>query len=229
MRRSEINSLLSRAKDFIARCGFHLPPFAFWTPEQWAGKGRECDEIRTNMLGWDVTDFGLGDFERTGLLLFTLRNGNLKEAANPKPYAEKLLISEESQVTPMHFHWSKVEDIINRAGGKLVIQLYGSTAEEAHDERSPVKVSVDAVVRTVDAGGEVVLGPGESITLVRGLYHKFWAQEGSGPVLIGEVSAVNDDRTDNRFRDEVGRFPSIEEDEPPLHLLCNEYPPAAGG
>jgi D-lyxose ketol-isomerase len=35
---------------------------------------------------------------------------------------------------------------------------------------------------------------------------------------------VNDDRTDNRFHTPVGRFPQIEEDAPPLHLLTVDYP-----
>ena len=33
---------------------------------------------------------------------------------------------------------------------------------------------------------------------------------------------VNDDTKDNRFYKPVGRFPEIEEDEPPIHLLGNE-------
>ena len=49
---------------------------------------------------------------------------------------------------------------------------------------------------------------------------------GTGDVLIGEVSMCNDDNTDNRFYESVGRFPEIEEDEPPYRLLCNEYPAA---
>lgn len=44
--------------------------------------------------------------------------------------------------------------------------------------------------------------------------------------LLGEVSQCNDDNTDNRFNPPVGRFPEIEEDEPPYRLLCNEYPKA---
>jgi len=42
--------------------------------------------------------------------------------------------------------------------------------------------------------------------------------------LVGEVSECNDDYTDNRFYEEVGRFPAIEEDEPPLYYLVNDYP-----
>lgn len=41
-------------------------------------------------------------------------------------------------------------------------------------------------------------------------------------VLVGEVSMVNDDVTDNRFYLEMGRFPTVEEDEPALYLLGNE-------
>jgi hypothetical protein len=44
-----------------------------------------------------------------------------------------------------------------------------------------------------------------------------------GRVLVGEVSMVNDDRTDNRFFESIGRFPQIMEDEPPLHLLTMDY------
>ena len=36
----------------------------------------------------------------------------------------------------------------------------------------------------------------------------------------------NDDNTDNRFYEPLGRFPEIEEDEPPYRLLCTEYPAA---
>ena len=45
-------------------------------------------------------------------------------------------------------------------------------------------------------------------------------------MLLGEVSQCNDDNTDNRFNPPFGRFPEIEEDEPPYRLLCNEYPEA---
>ena len=226
MKRSEVNKILAWSKDFIAEHRFNMPPFAFWTPEDWKHKGHDCDEIRKNMLGWDITDFGLGEFGKYGLVLFTARNGSYSDPNDPKPYAEKIMIVMDGQVCPLHLHWKKIEDIINRAGGQLVIQLFNATKDEKVDRKTPVKVSLDAVVRTVPAGGEVVLQPGESITLVQKLYHKFWAKKGTGPVLIGEVSAVNDDKTDNCFAEKMGRFPKIEEDEPPLHLLCNEYPPA---
>ena len=44
--------------------------------------------------------------------------------------------------------------------------------------------------------------------------------------MIGEVSMCNDDETDNRYYEKMGRFPEIEEDEAPLRYLCTEYPKA---
>lgn len=58
------------------------------------------------------------------------------------------------------------------------------------------------------------------------MYHDFELEPGTGPVLLGEVSMSNDDNTDNRFYQPIGRFPEIEEDEAPYRLLCNEYPKA---
>ena len=222
MKRSEINAIMRDADAFMRRQGFHLPPFAYWTLNEWATKGEEVREIVDRQLGWDITDFGLGDYAHTGLFIFTIRNGdpeNLKKGGG-KLYAEKILVSDINQVTPMHFHWRKVEDIINRGGGKLMIQVYNSTEADRLAD-TDVTVSLDGVKRLVKAGDTVMLGPGESITLPSRLYHKFWAVEGR--VLIGEVSLVNDDNTDNRFYEPVGRFPEIEEDESPLYLLCTDY------
>ncbi|MDZ7723696.1 MAG: D-lyxose/D-mannose family sugar isomerase [candidate division KSB1 bacterium] len=220
MRRSEINHIISQAKLFFNSRQFHLPPWAFWSPQDWYGKGEICREIIDNMLGWDITDFGKNDYYSCGLLLFTLRNGNL--IRDNKVYGEKIMIAEEGQITPMHFHWSKLEDIINRGGGKLVMKLYSSTKDESLSE-NPLRARVDGIERSFQPGEELVLQPGESVCLEPGLYHEFWAQPGSGKVMVGEVSAVNDDNTDNRFYENVGRFPEIQEDEPPLHLLVSDY------
>ncbi len=225
MKRSEINAIISNAKAFLKERNFPLPPFAFMTPSQWAAAGREYDEIRHNQLGWDITNFGGTDFHKFGLTIFTLRNGNYNNPDNEKIYAEKILIVEEQQVTPMHFHHSKMEDIINRGGGNLLMQVYNSTPV-AELEVTSVTVSMDGVSRTVPAGEILRLTPGESVTVTPLLYHKFWGEEGGGRVLVGEVSSVNDDLTDNFFLDDIGRFPVIEEDEPPLHLLMTEYPNA---
>ena len=223
MKRSEINKLMKEALAFIDEMNFKLPPFALWTPEDWKTKGSEYDEIRDNMLGWDITDFGSGDFHRVGLLLITLRNGNLTNPKYVKTYAEKLLIVEEEQITPYHFHPQKMEDIINRGGGNLICKLYNCTPDGSKFADTDVIVSSDGRNYAVSAGTEIRLTPGESITLLPGQYHSFWAEKGYGKVMLTEVSKVNDDTTDNRFYRETGRFPAIEEDEAPLHLLAVDY------
>lgn len=221
MKRSEINIAMKRALDLFAEYKISLPPFVLWTKEEWSKKGDEVQEIKDNLLGWDITDFGQGDFSKIGLLLITLRNGNQKrQDVYPKPYAEKLMVVEEKQVTPMHFHWNKMEDIINCGGGNLMIKLYNSTEDE-NLAGTDILVSIDGVKKQFKAGDVVCIKPGESITLTRGLYHRFWGE--GGRVLVREVSMCNDDANDNRFFDKVGRFPEIEEDEEPLYLLCTEY------
>ena len=221
MKRSEINAIIADSKAFLAKHQFLLPPWAYWGPRDWRGKGEAAAEIVQNMLGWDITDFGSGDFARYGLVLFTLRNGNLARG-DKKTYAEKIMIVQENQRTPFHFHWSKMEDIINRGGGNLVIDLYASDETEAL-KQEPVRIRVDGIERVVAPGGRIILRPGESVCFEQGIYHEFYGEIGQGTVLVGEVSQVNDDAADNRFYKPVGRFPEIEEDEPPLHLLCNEY------
>ncbi len=222
MKRSEINAILRQGDAFFKQHQFQLPPFAYWTPDEWRTRGPEANEIAAHMLGWDITDFGGGAFDQKGLFLFTVRNGdaaNLKRGAG-KLYAEKIMIVQEHQMTPMHLHRVKVEDIINRGGGDLVIELYNSTPDGKLAD-TPIAVSTDGVERTLDAGARVTLTPGESITLPTGLYHAFWGAKRK--VLVGEVSLVNDDRTDNFFYEPVGRFPTIQEDEPPLYLLVGDY------
>jgi len=228
MKRSQINRALLELEQMAARHGFALPPFCRFTPEEWREKGHACDEIRDNMLGFDITDYGLGRFEEVGFSLITLRNGNARRQDKyPKTYAEKLLFLKEGQYAPNHFHWNKMEDIINRGGGNLLIRVYESLPNEEVDRTRDVTVHMDGVAYTVPAGTQVKLEPGMSIAIPPYLYHDFAVEPGTGDVLIGEVSACNDDLADNRFEEPIGRFPAIEEDEPIYRLLCTEYPPAA--
>ena len=220
MRRSEINGYIREAKEFFASMNFHLPPWADWTPAEWKERSEQTSRIVKHGLGWDVTDFGGGPFEERGLLLFALRNG---EPGDPiRPYAEKIMLVRERQETPFHFHWNKTEDIINRGGGRLVLELYGATDDDEFSDE-PVTVLVDAIEHTVEPGGTIVLEPGESITLVPRLYHRFYGEPGRGLVLTGEVSKVNDDENDNRFKTPLGRYPEIDEDDEPVHLLVSDY------
>jgi D-lyxose ketol-isomerase len=223
MKRSEINAIVQEAEQFLRAHHFHLPPFASWTPEQWAQRGEEIQEIYQRGLGWDVTDYGSGDFGRCGVLLFTLRNGSPAALASGrgKVYCEKILICKPQQRVVHHYHIAKTEDIINRSGGTLELILHLADPSGGFSE-DPVTLRCDGVLRTVPAGGSVQLAPGESITLEPYVYHEFYAVEEA--VLAGEVSTVNDDKNDNFFLDPVGRFPTIEEDAAPYRLLVTDYP-----
>lgn len=226
MKRSEINAVIGRMEKLIAEFRFALPPFLSFTADDWAGVGHDHDEIRDNMLGWDVTDYGMGRYAELGLALITLRNGNVRNPKYTKTYAEKLLMVEEGQIVPMHFHWRKMEDIINRGGGNVIFRLHNAT-RDGDLAGTDVEINRDGRRATVKPGEPIVVRPGESLTFYPYCYHEFTAEPGTGPVLIGEVSMCNDDRNDNRFLENYPRFPKIEEDEAPYRLLCTEYPPAA--
>lgn len=223
MKRSEINKVIREFEKLLKEYCFELPPFLSYSPEEWKSKKKEeYEEIRDNMLGWDVTDYGMGDFDHLGLALITLRNGNVHSEKYTKTYAEKIMMCKAGQISPMHFHWNKMEDIINRGGGVIEFTLYNADEREELAD-TDVEVFSDGRKYSVPAGSKIVLHPGESLTLYPYCYHEFIIPDGSGPVLIGEVSMCNDDNTDNRFLKPLGRFPVIEEDEPPYRLLCNEY------
>lgn len=223
MRRSAINDAIRFAEDLLERHRFALPPFAAWTPERWRERIGEAGEIVRARLGWDITDYGQDDFARTGLTLFSIRNGDAEALKNGHGmlYAEKALIVRKDQVCPSHFHLSKTEDIINRGGGRLVLELVSTLPDGTPDEYAPVRVMTDGVWRKLPARGRLALSPGESVTLVPRLAHAFWAEDED--VFVGEVSTVNDDETDNVFLDRVGRFPIIEEDAEPYRLIVGDY------
>ena len=223
MKRSKVNQIISETIQWVESRGLVLPPFAKWGVDEWASLQEDQREIVDNMLGWDVTDFGSDDFDRCGLTIFTMRNGNFKHKDRyPKPYAEKLLVVGSKQELPYHFHWSKMEDIINRGGGDLFLQMYN--ADENDDfAQTDVHVTVDGKQITLPAGGSLILQPGQSITLLPRQYHRWIAVESTGPVMLFEVSSTNDDTIDNRFHTAKGRLPDIEEDEEPRFLIFKDY------
>ena len=223
MKRSEVNRILRDGDAFMREHGQVLPPFAYWTPDEMRARRGEIAGIVERRLGWDITDYGRGDFARRGLFLFTARNGDAADLRKGYGmlYAEKIMISRKDQVAPMHRHNVKAEDIINRGGGVLAIKLFASGPDGLIDRGEDVTVPTDGVMRTLPAGGILRLSPGESVTLLPGVWHAFWGEEAA--VLIGEVSTVNDDLTDNVFSEPIARFSEIEEDEPPLRLLVSDY------
>ena len=221
MKRSRVNDILREGDAFIRSFGYVMPPFAYLSPA--AMKAADVSTIKARRLGWDVTDYGKGAFDDLGLFLFTVRNGDSADLASGRGmlYAEKIMISRQDQISPMHRHDIKAEDIINRGGGTLTLELFSRAPDGGVDERADVEVFCDGVPRRLAAGGKLRLDPGESVTLMPHHWHAFWGE--GADVLIGEVSTVNDDVTDNIFREPIGRFSAIEEDEEPMHLLVSDY------
>ncbi|PLW78682.1 D-lyxose/D-mannose family sugar isomerase [Cohaesibacter celericrescens] len=221
MKRSHVNEILKQSDAFIRSFGYIMPPFAYLSPEELQATDHSIFIERG--MGWDITDYGQEKFDEMGLFLFTVRNGIAADLSKGTGmlYAEKIMISRKDQLSPMHRHYLKAEDIINRGGGKLVLELFAPDEEGKIDRTKDVTVPVDGRMVTLPAGGLLKLDPGESVTLMPGVWHAFWGE--GADVLIGEVSTVNDDRKDNWFEMKIGRFSNIEEDEAPLHLLVSDY------
>lgn len=190
MKRSEVNALVRAAEDCFRAHGWALPP----RPR------------------WDVTDFGLGDWDRHGLVLV-----NLTEQAE---YCEKLMYARRGMTTPCHCHRRKKEDIICR-WGSLRVRLW-----DAHPDRptgSRLTVPVDGAPRTIPSGETLDLLAGSRVTVPPGVYHEFTPT--TEEAILGEVSTFNDDAHDNFFADpRVGRLPAIVEDEPARVRLVWESP-----
>lgn len=188
MRRSQINEAIRKSTRFFEKNGWTLPP----NPR------------------WDVTDFGLGDFTKHGLVLINL--------AEEPEYCEKLMYASKNQTTPYHTHKCKKEDIICRTG-ELAIHLWKGNPEETR--ASVFSLNVNGAPREFKSGDVAKLHSGERITLVPGIYHEFYPI--SDECIIGEVSTANDDVNDNFFiNKEVGRFSEIDEDEPAIVKLVSD-------
>ncbi len=187
MKRSEINAAYLRAKACFETNGWVLPP----SPK------------------WDITDCGLNRFAEVGLVLINL--------CEEPDYCEKLMYADRGQVTPLHTHKRKNEDIICRRGS-LCFELW-TDLPSAETKGQPGQLQRNGEPFTFTNGEPFTIQAGERIRLTPGLYHSFWPV--SEDTIIGEVSTANDDANDNFFADpNIGRFPEIIEDEPALiHLL----------
>ncbi|MEA4813789.1 MAG: D-lyxose/D-mannose family sugar isomerase [Oscillospiraceae bacterium] len=222
MKRSEINRNIEWAIDTCKKLHFNLPAFAFWTPEEWKNRRAETEHMVSVAQGWDVTDYATGTFDKVGAVLFTLRNGNIYDKTKGTPFCEKIIAMKDGQLLPLHFHYSKTEDIINRCGGILCVTVYNSKKvgdDYVIDKESDVHLRLDGIPTTISAGGTVEITNGNSITLTPYIYHKFCAK--GGDLIVGEVSSINDDAKDNHFETELNL--TIEEDEPVRHVLCGGY------
>jgi D-lyxose ketol-isomerase len=223
MKRSQINAAIDLAQQAMRQHGVRLPEYAYWSPDDWRKAGPEYRRVFLNALGWAVTDFGQGDFDRCGITMFDVRNGTREHPAEGTPYGEKIYVLKPGQRLPFHFHYNKTEDIISYAGGTLMIQLYNARADDSVDDALPGEVYLDGVRKPFDPGQVFEMPHGRSMTIVPRLYHRFWAKEGGGVLVGGEISTISVPKTDNHFDAGARRFVPIEEDEAPRWLLNVDY------
>ena len=224
MKRSEINSAIRFAKEVLSAKNVRLPRYAYWSTTDWHSAGADFEQVVLNELGWAVTDFGSGVFDRIGTTMFDLRNGKPNSVTQGTLYGEKILLLKPGQQVPMHRHFQKTEDIINRFGGKLCLKLYVLGENNEVDEHIEGTVYCDGIKRDFSPGAVLELDPGESITITPKIFHSLWAREDCGVVIGGEVTTVCDPHRDNFFPGVFERFMEIEEDEEAEHLLNVEYP-----
>lgn len=224
MKRSQINAAIDLAHEALRAHGVRLPHYAYWSPADWRKAGPEYERVTLNALGWAVTDFGQGDFERVGITMFDVRNGTPERPDDGTPYGEKIFVLKPGQRLPYHFHWKKTEDIISYHGGTLMMQLYNANEDETMNESSPGVAYFDGVRREFAAGEIFEIPHGCSVTITPKLYHRFWAKENAGVLVGGEISTISVPKTDNRFGGSARRFVPIEEDEPARWLLNVDYP-----
>lgn len=188
MKRSEINQLVLDASAFFRLHSWSLPP----NPR------------------WDVTDFGLGDASRWGLVLINL--------AEQPEYCEKLMYARRGMVTPAHCHHLKKEDIICRVGELRVTLWADKPGIGSHDA---VNALVNGESKLFLSWDSIILTSGERITLMPGVWHEF--EPITEECIIGEVSTANDDVNDNCFANpQIGRFSEIKEDEEAIVRLVSD-------
>ncbi|MDE2016931.1 MAG: D-lyxose/D-mannose family sugar isomerase [Hyphomicrobiales bacterium] len=222
MLRSHVDRHIEAMRAACARHGVALPGFADWTPAQFAAAGPGATRIRDGGLGWNVAEFAPGEFERAGLVIFTTRMGDHAKLSSGRGrlYGEKALFARDRQTTPHHYHRVKTEDVINRGGGRFVVEIVGvDRAGEPTGE--PVRLFKDEREIEVAPRGRVVLDPGESLVLEPYVAHGFRAE--GGDALAVEISLANDDANDNYFLPPLGPQAGIVEDAPARFVTVADY------
>jgi len=240
MDRKDINEIIKEGIKFIEKkglinfllrkSGYSMPDEAHWSLEKWHEEWLKNPDSLGNIakegLGWDITDFNLGNFYENGLLLYTLSNGVIGPDGQPvsQPYSNKIMVARENQVTPLHRHKRKIEDIACLEGN-LMMKLY-NLEEDDIDLDKDVYIERNGILRRYTPGEPIILTPGNRLRLEPRHWHTFCGYKGTA--LLEEASGVNDDRTDNVFLDKrVGRLPAINENEKPRFLLFTELPGTA--
>jgi hypothetical protein len=222
MKRSFIEARIEKMLSLCDKHGMRLPPFALWSEADYRDNPGAARRIAERGLGWNIIEFKPGAFSTEGLSVFTLRMGDWRNlaAGRGRLYAEKALLVDAGQRAPHLYHIVKTEDIVNRGGARLVVELVKvDRSGQPLKERFRVLKDVNHV--ELAPGDQVRLEPGESLTLDPFVAHAFWAE--GGDTLGGEVSLANDDKADNYFLTPLGPAGRIEEDKPRRYVTVRDH------
>lgn len=155
----------------------------------------------------EVAEFGLGEFERTGLGLIVYENNDR--------YCAKELVLFPRQTCPEHVHPPIKDDAGN------VIDPGKRETFRCRDGEVFLYVTGDATPNPsakVPHGSEahytvwneVVLKPGEQYTIEPGVWH--WFQAGDQGAVVSEFSTTSRDEADLFTDPRIERLPQVEED-----------------
>lgn len=222
MKRSFVDARIDAMIAMCERHGARLPAFALWGDEDYRADPAAARRILQGGLGWNVVEFRPGAYLQEGLSVFTLRMGDWRQLSQGRGrlYAEKVLLAEDGQRTPHHYHIVKTEDIVNRGGARFVVELFKVDRAGA-PLKERFRALKDVKMLDLEPGAKVVLEPGESLTLDPFVAHAFWSE--GGATLAGEVSLANDDRADNLFLPPLAAPGPIEEDAPRKYVTVRDH------
>jgi D-lyxose ketol-isomerase len=222
MKRSFVDSRIAAMLAMCERHGARLPSFAHWGEHDYSADPSAARRILDGGLGWNVVEFKPGGFAQSGLSVFTLRMGDGRQLSHGRGrlYAEKVLLAEDGQRTPHHYHIVKTEDIVNRGGARFVVELF-KVDRAGTPLKERFRALKDVKILELEPGAKVVLEPGESLTLDPFVAHAFWAE--GGATLAGEVSLAHDDRADNLFLPPLAASSPIEEDAPRKYMTVRDH------
>jgi D-lyxose ketol-isomerase len=181
MKRSEVEAARKRAAEMLKRAGIVIT----------------ADE-RSDM---EVIDLGLGEFERTGLVLVVY--------VNTDRYCGKELIMFPRQTCPEHRHPrvevdpGKMETFRCRWGK---VWLYSEGEATARPKARVPEGSEDYYT----VFHEVELNPGQQYTIPSDTLH--WFQAGDEGAIVSEFSSTSRDESDVFTDPRIQRAPVIEED-----------------
>lgn len=179
MKRSEIKRAQARARKMFDRAGIALTP-------------AEQENI-------EIADFGLGEFEKTGLALVTY--------VNTARVCAKELVLLPGQTCPQHRHpgvgekSGKEETFRCRMG---TVYIYVPGPEAACPAVKPPAGGA------YDVFHEIALRPGEQYTLMPDTWH--WFAAGPEGAIVSEFSTTSTDEADIFLDSRIQRATKIEED-----------------